>query len=81
MVEMGLVGVSTAAAIYLYFRLRDEQVQTKSWKDAHTFAQQEVSRWKKEAQRWEAVADHSGGGLMETELKLPNIEDLLQART
>jgi hypothetical protein len=77
MVETVLVGVLTALTLIFFFRWRDEKRKGEAWKKALGFAQQEVARCKKEIQQWAVIADCTGSRLAETELRLPNINDLL----
>ena len=77
MVETILIGLLTTLTLVFFFRWRDEKRKGEAWKKALGFAQLEVARCKKEIQQWAVIADCTGSRLAETELRLPNINDLL----
>ena len=76
MVELSIIGALAALTTFFFLRWRDEKVRADRWKEALLFAQTEVTRWKKEAEHW-AVAASCSNGLVETELRLPNIDEVL----
>ena len=77
MVETVLFGLLTGLALLFFFRWREEKRKGEAWKNALAFAQQEVSRCQKELQHWAVIADCAGKPLQATELRLPNLNDLL----
>jgi hypothetical protein len=81
MLETVVIGGLTGLAVFFCFRWREEKARARAWCDALQFAQQEVTRWKAEATRWAAVADGGAGKLQETQLGLPNLEELLKSRS
>jgi hypothetical protein len=78
MLEVVAVGGLTALAVFFWYRWRDEKARAAAWRDALQFAQQEVTRWKAEAERWASIVDSSGVKLQETHLGVPNLEELLK---
>lgn len=78
MLEVVAVGGLTALSAFFWFRWREERARAKAWREALQFAQQEVTRWKAEAERWATIVEGVGGKLQETRLGLPNLEELLK---
>jgi hypothetical protein len=77
MLEAILFGLLTGLVLLFFFRWREEKRKGVAWKNALAFAQQEVARCQRELQHWAASADRAGGRLQHTELRLPNLDDLL----
>jgi hypothetical protein len=83
MLEAALVGGLTGLAALFFFRWREERTRALAWKTAFEFARQEVTRWKSEAERWvtfTACQGQGNQGLQETEIRLPNVEELFRKR-
>ncbi len=78
MLEVGLIGGLGALSAFLFVRFREERERARSWKASFEFAQQELARWRKEAEEWAVVAGLSNGKLQHTELRLPNIDELFR---
>ena len=80
MIEVALIGgLTTLTALFLLL-WRGEKARTRHWREAFEFAQTEVVRWKKEAETWSILADRGGGKLVETEFRLPNVDQLISPK-
>ena len=78
MFEIAAVGGLTTLTVFFWYRWREEKTRARAWCEALRFAQQEVARWKAQAGGWAAGAEGSSGRLQETQLGLPNLEELLR---
>ena len=78
MFEIAAVGGLTTLTVFFWYRWREEKARARAWCEALRFAQQEVARWKAQAGGRAAITDSGGGRLQETQLGLPNLEELLK---